>query len=69
MRWGTEEVLHTERQKMKEEFRLTEAIERVFRKQSLYWSRMVDTFCNVIQTVFYQSKAQQQRNGMFKLGY
>lgn len=31
---------------MKEEFRLTEAIERVFGKQSLYWSRMEDTFCN-----------------------
>lgn len=41
-----EEVLHTERLKMKEEFRLTEAIEMVFRKQTLYWSRMINTFCN-----------------------
>lgn len=49
MQWGSEEVLYTKRfytLKMKEEFRLTEVIEMVLRKQSLYWSRRVGPFGN-----------------------
>lgn len=71
MQWGSEEVLYTMRfytLKMKEEFRLTEVIEMVLRKQSLYWSRMVGLFAK-IHTVLNQSKSQQEKNGMLKLGH